>query len=147
MIVLTKKIFPMEKYFLKDDVKVFYVTASSFPEGIKKAYEKLHAMLPSVKDRKFFGISYPQNGKIVYKAAVQESYEGEGEKYGCETFVIPRGEYISELLTNWMKDETMVGKTFKQLLEQPNIDKKNGFCVEEYLNEKDVRCMVPLEGK
>lgn len=136
----------MEKRFLKDDIKVFYVTASSFPDGIKEAYEKLHAMLPSVKDRKFFGISYPRNGTIVYKAAVQEAYEGEAEKYGCETFIIPRGEYISEFLTGWMKDETVVGKTFQQLLAQPDIDKKNGFCVEEYLGENDVRCMVPLNG-
>lgn len=69
---------------MKGDIKVFYVTASSFPDGIKEAYEKLHAMLPSVKDRKFYGISYPQNGKIVYKAAVEEVSEGEANKYGCE---------------------------------------------------------------
>jgi len=137
----------MEKYLLKDDIKVFYVTALSFPDGIMEAYEKLKAMLPSAEERKFYGISYPQNGKIVYKAAVQETYDGEAEKYGCETFVIPHGEYISELLHDWKKNERVIGETFQKLLAQPDIDKKNGFCVEEYLNEKDVRCMVGLSGK
>jgi hypothetical protein len=133
----------MEKYFLNDDIKVFYVTASSFPDGIMEAYKKLQSIVPA-KDRKLYGISYPQNGKIVYKAAAKEAYEGEAEKHGCETFVIPRGEYISELLTDWRKNEAVIGETFKKLLAQQGID-KNGFCLEEYLNENDVRCMVPLK--
>ena len=134
----------MEKYFLKDDIEVFYVTAQSFPNGILEAHQKLHSLLPSTIGRKFYGISYPDEKRtIIYKAAVEESYPGEAEKYGCKTFIISKGEYISILLIDWMKDETIVARTFQKLLAHPKIDKE-GFCLEVYLGEKDMRCMVKL---
>ncbi|MFT3680874.1 MAG: hypothetical protein QM791_11415 [Ferruginibacter sp.] len=135
----------MEKYLIEKDIRVFCVTATAFPEGIKKAHETLHAMLPAVKDRNFYGLSWGTgNGRIVYKAAVEESYAGEAEQLGCEVFIIRKGEYMSELLKDWQKNELVVGETFQQLLVQPRLD-PNGYCVEAYLNEKDMRCMVPLK--
>ena len=136
------KIIHMEKYFLKEDVDVFYITAVSFPDGIMDAHQKLQSLLPSTRGRNFFGISYPdKTGTIIYKAAVEESYPGEAEKYGCKTFVIPKGEYISTLLTDWQKDKTIISRTFKKLLSDPKID-KNGFCLEMYLSENEMRCLV-----
>jgi hypothetical protein len=134
----------MEAYFLERPVTTFCITAD-FPSGIKAAYEKLHALLPSAEERNFYGISWSiGNGKIMYKAAVEELYEGEGEQYGCESFIIRKGRYMSQLLKNWQQDEGIVAKTFMQLLATSGI-LKNGYCVEMYLNEKDVRCMVTLE--
>ena len=135
----------MEKFILKEDIPVFYVEAETFPAGIKAAHEKLHTMLGSVKDRKFFGISNPGVAKgIIYKAAVEEAYPGEAEKYGCEKFTIRKGTYISELLKDWQKDESIVARTFHQLLDHPDLD-HDGYCLEMYLNEKDMRCMVTLK--
>jgi hypothetical protein len=133
----------MEKHIIKNDIKVFYITATSFPDGIKEAYEKLHSLLPTTSGRKFYGISRPEGSKITYKAAVEESYPGEAEKYNCKRLIIPRGEYMSELIHDWQKDETLFRVTFEKLLARPDLD-PNGFCAEEYLNERDVRCMVPL---
>lgn len=136
----------MEEYILKDDIKVFYVTAESFPDGIMSAHQKLHSLLPSTKDRNFFGISYPdKNHTIIYKAAVEESYDGEAEKYGCETFVIRKGTYISEMISGWQNDPVIISKTFQQLLSNAHID-KNGYCLEVYLGENEMRCMVGMEG-
>ena len=134
----------MEKYILKDNIDVFYMDAYSFPDGIEEAHQKLHNLLPSTRGRKFYGISYPdKKGTVIYKAAVEESFPGEAKKYECKTFVIPKGEYISILLTDWQKDKTIISKTFKKLLADPKID-KNGFCLEMYLNKSDVRCLVKL---
>jgi len=115
----------MEIQTLKDDIKVFYIKAESFPAGIKAAHQKLHSLLPATDGRKFFGISYPERtGSIIYKAAVEESYPGEAEKLGCETFVIKKGDYLSKSLTDWRKDETAIAKTFQKLLSDPRLDKK-----------------------
>lgn len=136
----------MEKHVIKKDIKVFCVTASSFPDGVMAAHQQLHAVLPSVAGRKFFGISRPNaKGVIVYKAAVEESKAGEAKKYGLESFTIPKGEYISELLAGWRKDETIIGNTFQKLLADPRID-QNGFCLEEYLAEDEMRCMVRINS-
>jgi len=134
----------MEKYNIDRDIKVFYVTAVSFPLGVGGAFQKLLSFLPRPHEKVLYGISSPnEKGEIIYKAAVEESFPGEGEKNGCETFIINKGEYWGELLLNWRKNESIVGETFKKLLKHPDLDKK-GYCLEIYPNEKDVRCLVPL---
>lgn len=136
----------MEEYRLERDIKVWYVSADSFPDGITEAHEKLHALLPTVRDRNFFGISYPDKDHgIIYKAAVEESFPGEAEKYDCETFVIRKGKYISEMITGWQKDPAKISETFQQLLSNGNID-KNGYCLEVYVGADDMRCMVGMAG-
>ncbi len=132
----------MEKYYLDNDIKVFYVTAGSFPDGVRAAWEKLHSLFAAPLERKYFGISYPdKEGKIIYKAATEERYEGEAEKHRYETFIIKRGHYSSVLIRDFMKELPAIGKTFQELIADPGIDPQ-GACVEEYLNSKDVRCMV-----
>ena len=132
----------IEVYHLNSNIKVFYITASSFPDGIEEAFNTLHSLLPSLEGREFFGISSPsQDGVIVYKAAVAELKSGEGEQYGCETFMIPKGEYIGTPVSRFRKDISVISKTFKTLLSDPEID-AHGFCLEVYLSEDDVMCMV-----
>jgi len=136
----------MEIFNLEKDIKVFCVTADSFPAGVKKAHETLHAKLPTTEGRNFFGLSWgAADGSIIYKAAVEESFEGEAEKTGCETFIIKHGKFISEFIPNFWSDMSIIGRTFKELLAYPGIDPK-GYCLEEYLSQKDVRCLVPLIG-
>ena len=134
----------MEKFIIGKDIKVFYVTASSFPEGVGGAFQKLRSLLPERSQRTLYGISYPnEKGEIIYRAAAEESFPDEGRQKGCETFLIKKGEYLSEFLPDWKKDESIVGKTFRKLLEHPNLDTK-GYCLEIYQNEQDVLCLVPL---
>lgn len=134
----------MEKYFIASDIKTFYVAATSFPDGVLKAHQALHALLPATKDRNFFGISFPgKAGHITYKAAVEESYAGEAEQLHCEIFIIRKGAYCSQVIKDFMKDVSAVGKTFQQLLQHPGLD-KNGYCLEIYPNEKDIICLVKL---
>jgi hypothetical protein len=109
------------------------------------AHKKLHSLFPGSERRTFYGISYAdKNGNIIYKAATDQLHEGEAEQLKLETFIIRKGNYISEVLKDWRKDEMSVGKTFRKLLSDPRIDKK-GYCLEIYLNENDMRCLVPLD--
>ena len=134
----------MEKYYIDKDIKVFYVTATSFPEGVGGAFQKLLSFLPKPNKRLLFALSSPnEKGIIIYRAAVEESFPGEGKQNGCETLVIKKGDYWSEILLDWRKDESIVGKTFQNLLRHPDLD-KSGYCLEIYPNDKDIRCLVPL---
>jgi hypothetical protein len=134
-----------QEYFIDKDIKVLCVTASSFPDGVQMVHKKLHALFPGTKQRTFYGISYSdKNGNIIYKAATDELSEGEARQFNLEAFTIRKGKYISEVLKDWRKDEMSVGKTFRKLLSEPGIDKK-GYCLEIYLGENDMRCLVPLD--
>ena len=135
----------METIKLDNDIKVFYVTAKTFPEGISEATNKLHGLFPFSKERRIFGLSRPENnGKIIYRAAAEELQPGEAEKFNCETLLIKNGEYISLTVDNFRKDIMSIDRAFKQLLSHPNLDPQ-GYCVEWYATDKEtVKCMIRL---
>jgi hypothetical protein len=136
----------MEKVSLKNDIKVFYVTAQSFPQGIKEATDKLHSLFLFTKERKIFGLSRPENNEgIIYRAAAEEMFEGEAEKLNCQTLIIPKGKYIAILVNDFRKDVMSIDRAFQQLLKQPNLDPQ-GYCVEQYATDKEaVTCMIRLK--
>lgn len=136
----------METYTIEKDITVVCLQASAFPDGINDAHTELHSMLTAPEQRIAYGISYSDGkGGIIYKAALSQLREGEATTYGLDTFVIRKGEYMSELLLNFREDMRRVDSTFQKLLALPELDPQ-GYCLELYLNDKDMRCMVPLKN-
>lgn len=130
---------------LVKDIHVFYITAKSFPDGILEAHQKLHAVVPFSKTRNYFGISRPENeGDIVYKAAAEEKEAEEAKKFGLETMTIRKGNYVFETIKNYTQDPGSIKKTFDRLLKEPGLDPE-GYCVEWYINENDMKCMIRLQ--
>lgn len=134
----------MENYFLEKDVRVLYVTASSFPEDVLAAHQKLHTLIPYLDTRRYFGISNPdKTGTIIYKAAAEEIAAGEAATHNLETLILKMGNYNSIVIRDYQKQIQEIGRAFTLLLSDKNIDPL-GHCVEWYLNNNDVRCMVRL---
>jgi hypothetical protein len=130
-------------YELKKDLKVFCVRAVKFPNDIGQAFGTLIKLLPTIDGRIFFGVSYQDlNNEMIYNAAVLEDFDGEGKIYGCETFTIKKGEYLSEMLKGWKKNEASIGLTFRKMSEMRNDTVFP--CVEWYQGE-DVLCMVRID--
>ncbi|KQR65304.1 hypothetical protein [Pedobacter sp. Leaf176] len=134
----------METFYLDKDIKVMCVTASSFPDGVNTAHKKLHDVLAFDEKRRCFGISSPNGRSIIYKAAAEELNPGESGIFGFETFVIKQGHFASEYIVDFMSQIPSVGKTFEKLLFIADID-PDGYCLEMYIGNKDIRCMVPLK--
>ncbi len=135
----------MDTIKVENDITVLCVTATSFPEGISEAHEKLHNLLPTSEDRNFYGISCPnEQGVIVYKAAAEQLHDGEAKQLKCETFIIKKGDYISSTINYFHKDMGSIGKAFHELLSDSRIDPE-GCCVEVYLNQDDVQCLIRLD--
>jgi hypothetical protein len=129
---------------LERDITTLCVTATSFPEGVLAAHEKLHALVAFSPNRKYFGISYPiGQGKIMYQAATEMTAADDADTLGCDVFFIKKGQYLSVLIPNFHSDVPSIGRTFQALLDDPRID-PHGYCLEWYLNDTDVRCMVRL---
>jgi hypothetical protein len=135
----------METIILDDDIKVMYVTATSFPDGVMAAFDKLYALISPDGSRRIFGISRPEKGVITYRATAEEMVEGEGKKMSCETLVLKHGKYQAITIHDFMKNIPAIGAAFQQILSQPGID-PDGYCVEWYLNGEDVQCMVRLSA-
>ena len=130
----------MEQFAIDKDIHVLCITATSFPDGVMAAHQKIHAIAPG---RKYYGLSRPEKGEICYKAAAEELHDGEAEAKNCEPFTIPAGKYTGLDIKDFMKNIPSIGKSFQQILQAPNID-PNGYCVEWSFNDTDVRCMVRI---
>lgn len=127
------------------DIRVFYVEATSFPEGVLDAHQDLHEHVPFSEDRCYFGISRLEKGTIKYKAAAEELYAGEGAEFGFKTIDLKKGEYVCRIVSDFREKIPEIGSAFQQLLSTPGIDPQ-GYCVEWYLTgREDVRCMVRLQ--
>ncbi|MFL5728562.1 MAG: hypothetical protein ACJ75J_03650 [Cytophagaceae bacterium] len=134
----------IERCSLKEDMYLFCVTAQSFPNGIIEAFQKLESLDPSICERPFYGISFQNNnGEIIYKAAVAEIFRGEGKKYGCETFVIAQGTYLTITLLDFMKNLEAIPNAFKALLDDPRVDTEFPW-VEWYKSNTELLCMVRI---
>lgn len=135
----------MTTYTFESDLTVYCLTATSFPAGIAEIYDKLHATYPPGNGRTYFGLSWPDGrGSLIYKAAVSLTGEdGIPADPAFERFVIKKGTYLREDILNFMNDVQSIGRLFQHMIKEPGID-PNGYCLEMYLNPKDVRCMVRL---
>ena len=61
----------METIKFDHDITVMYVDAVSFPDEALATHQKLHSYFPFTTERRYFGLSRPENGTILYKAAAE----------------------------------------------------------------------------
>lgn len=129
---------------IDNDIPTVFVEATSFPNGVLAAHQKLHALLDNKEKRHFYGISCPNTeGGIVYKAAATTLNADEAKQLNLDTFVLKKGTYSSVFIENYRTDIPSIGRTFQSLLADSRVD-PNGYCLEIYEGEKDVRCLVKL---
>lgn len=133
----------IELFEIREGFKIICTQADTFPEGIGRAFQTLEQALgkePDFCERPFFGVSQGSKEGIIYKAAVLQTKEGEGEKHGFETFTVLPGKYLCINISNWRNNESTIGMAFTQLLEDKRMD--TSFPCLEWYNENNVKCLV-----
>lgn len=132
----------METLIINHEVQLYMVRADSFPDGVMQAHDRLRMIAPAKDGRVYYGISYPgQDGKIMYWAAANELYAGELKDSGTETFTIVKGAYLYIDVADFMQHVQAIGEAFRQILADSRIA-PDGCCIEQYMGDKDCRCMV-----
>lgn len=134
----------MDTITLDNDVTVLAQKAASFPEGIMASYNELFKKLPEAGGRTIYGLSRPEDGlPVVYYAAVEKNGEANVDELGLKEIVIKKGTYIYRDIKDYMNDLPAIGTSFMEMLHTPGLDPM-GYCVEEYLSQKDVRLMIRM---
>lgn len=137
-----------EAYQLKENIEVVFIKAPIFPVDVPATFEKLKSLLPDKPDRRYFGISHPdQTGKIQYKAAAEILPDDEIKTSVLQIFCIEKGNFIGQYIVNHFSNSNSIGNCFQTLLKHPKID-RNGYCLEMYKNydDLDVHCLVRLSS-
>lgn len=133
----------MEIVTIAEETVVAGVWADTFPAGIAGAHERLHHLLQPRAGRQYWGISYPDSTtQIKYLAAASPVTESEMAALG-NNFRLFTGRYAAIMVPDFTSHPAAISATFHQLLQHPELA-PNGYCLEKYLNEQDMICMVPL---
>lgn len=135
----------MDSFTFQHDIKTFCITAASIPDGIEAAFNELKAILPPHENRHFYGISWRgKDDKITYKAAAEVLDSDEDFMHpDLDHFTIKNGPYNSFYIPDFRNRMQDIPMAFDLLLQQHEVD-PHGYCLEWYINNKDVKCMVPL---
>ncbi|MFT3823369.1 MAG: hypothetical protein QM731_05590 [Chitinophagaceae bacterium] len=131
----------MTIYHLPADIRISCLEVPTFPDGIPETFDLLFARLPTIEGRACYGISYMENNRIIYKAAATEMSAGESQQYGYESFIIPRGNYLTKTVNRWYENLPAVQATFELLVKEPLMDSSFP-CVEMYPDNETMVCMV-----
>jgi hypothetical protein len=136
----------METISIDTDISVICIRTESFPGGITKAKQELKHRVPHFSKRRYFGIlREEETDGVEYKAGVEEKFQGEACKLNCENFMIRSGHYVGLTIKDYTMDIQIISSLFRKLIALPGIDPE-GYCIQWYVNDKDVRCMVRLDS-
>ncbi|UYQ93407.1 hypothetical protein MKQ68_25325 [Chitinophaga horti] len=125
-------------HHLDQDITVFYRDVPSFPAGIKEAFDELYEKF---EGRNYYGLSHMDvDGRVIYKAAAEGTLQ-EAAQYGYGTTSIPKGDWLTEKVTDWMSKTDSIKDVFGQLMNDPRFDPAYE-CVEWYVSDDEMWCMV-----
>jgi hypothetical protein len=133
----------MEKYIQEEDLTVFGNRVETFPLGIKEAFDSLVKVFGPNRD--YYGVSwFAEDGRVIYYSAVSEAFKDEAKKYDHEQLTLPKGEYLTAAIYNWMSKTDCIKDVFHQLMAgtNPTI---NSPCIEWYKSDDEMLCMVKIK--
>ena len=136
----------MDDIYIKklDELKLMYVKAELFPEGIKAAWDKLYSSVNSFKGRKCYGTSQCIGTNIEYRACVVQLDGDEPGKLGLESFTIPASNYAAKKLMDWQSQLPRIPEIFDELSSKHEIRKDVPF-LEYYKSDTELILMVPVK--
>lgn len=89
------------RYFVDVDVKLMCLKSPDGPISAGKTFDKLESKLPSLKGRRFYGLSKLEGDNMTYFACVKVQGEEDASKFGFQEIVLPKGEYEREAIMDW----------------------------------------------
>ena len=125
------------------EIELIVCRATEFPAGIKDSWERLESKLASLKGRKFYGLTFFEDGQLVYYAGLQPIDEREINALGFPTLKLKGGKYARVKLLDCNNHADEIGPLFDELMEQSKKE-PSGPTVEFYRSNTELHLMIPL---
>ena len=125
------------------DVNLVVSRADEFPSGIKAAWDRLESKLPSLKSRKFYGLTVCEGSQLAYFAGFEPVNDEEVASLGFPTMMIKGGKYARAKLFDWQNHTDKIGEIFDQLMQDFQMD-PNGATVEYYRSQSELHLLIRL---
>jgi len=134
----------MEIYTLHKEITLYGKQVTTFPTGIKEAFDELIAIVPDGMERSHFGLSYMEGEKVIYHAASEEKFPGEAKQLNYREYVVEKGNYLSVTIKDWMQKINAIKEVFHELMQDERADLSK-WCVEWYKSDEEMMCMVRVK--
>jgi hypothetical protein len=134
----------MEKYTVRNDIKVMGCQVKTFPLGITEAFDKLYEKVAADNQRSYYGLSHFQDGHIVYFVATEEQHPGEAKKFAYDEYVVEKGLYLVESLKDWRTKLDSIKDIFDKMMKDDRVDLAKQ-CIEWYKTDQEMFCMMKLK--
>jgi len=127
-----------------NDIKVMYVKSKNGVFGSKQAFSILESRLPTLKQRKFYGVLFgePETGE--YRACVKITEQDNPEAMGLDTWIIPGGKYAKRKIKDWWKNIKEIGLTFEEMSKEYEVDFSRP-SIEFYRSQKELIALLPIK--
>lgn len=133
----------MELYQQAEAIKLIGTLVKTFPMGIKEAFDQLYETLGD--KRAYYGVSWmDEKGAIVYYAMAPALSDTEEQLTGYEKLTIPKGNYRTETVKDWMSKTDSIKDVFHRLTAGIKPD-ENHPCIEWYQSDDEMLCMVKVD--
>jgi DNA gyrase inhibitor GyrI len=113
------------------------------PDEIKAAWHTLESKLPTLKGRKFYGLSYTDASEPAYYAGVVPLDAEEEAALGFPALVLDGGKYARVKLMDWTRHTEEIPTIFDQLDQAVRRDPARP-AVEFYRSQSELHLLVPI---
>ena len=124
-------------------LKIFGLQVTTFPEKVGDAFDILSKQIPNGLERSYYGISWIEGSQIVYYACTEQNQEGEAVKYNAREFTIVEGNYLCEVLQDWMPKTDSIKGIFEKMMNDPRIDTSKP-AIEWYKSDEEMWCLIKI---
>ncbi len=133
---------PSDTIISLSNIPVMFVAGERgrpIPEQAPAAFRKLEAKLPSLKHRKFYGVTVGDE----YRACVAIDAGEELSSAPHPAWTIPGGKYVRRRIADWERNLHLIGPTFAELRARYEVDPSRPF-IEHYRSQRELLLMVPV---
>lgn len=127
----------------RSPVRLSVCRAEAFPSGIRAAWQRLEERVGTLRGRKFYGLTLPEEGQLVYYAGVEPLDAEEVRALGFPTLTIEGGRFARVKLDDWSEHTAEIGPIFDYLMQtypmQPGAP-----TIEFYRSQSELHLLIPL---
>lgn len=124
-------------------VRLSVCRAETFPGGIPAAWQRLEERVGSLRGRKFYGLTLPEEGQLVYYAGVESRDAEEVRALGFPTLTIEGGRFARVKLDDWPEHTAEIGPIFDYLM-QTYLMQPDAPTIEFYRSQTELHLLIPL---
>lgn len=132
------------KYVKKEDEKLMCVKALGGPKTYSQAFDILEGKLPSIKGRRFYGLSRVENDALAYFACTRiEPADGPLREDFVE-ILLNSGKYERRIVKDWQVQVDRIGDMVLEMAAENDVDETR-YTVEYYRRADELHLLLPIK--